>query len=75
MMIIINKKIVMLIICKFVLLILILITPNTNKINNKIILECIINNLDKCHNSNNYSYYIYTIKNKCIQNNYIKTFI
>jgi hypothetical protein len=72
----------MLVIFKFGLLFIMLITPNIiniknkckiqtlNKINNQRLFNCIINDFENCHYINNYTDYI-KMKNKCIQNNYI----
>lgn len=76
----------MLVIFKFGLLFIMLITPNIiniknkckiqtlNKINNQRLFNCIINDFENCHYINNYTDYI-KMKNKCIQNNYIYKYL
>jgi len=76
----------MLVIYKFGLLFIMLITPNIiniknkckiqtlNKINNQRLFNCIINDFENCHYIDNYNDYI-KMKNKCIQNNYIYKYL
>lgn len=45
-----------------------------NKINNKRLFDCIINDFSNCHYIENYYDYI-NMKNKCIRYNYIYEFI